>query len=310
MYLVRLLRRHNTAWSWTTRAANLAAHSTLSPANETSGGPAYDPSKSTSSTLVKGDAYTNSYGSGHTGSGVVYNDTVSIGNLKLKMAFEVATSNNGQNNAASDFSGDFGMAFAAGGMSSQGPTPVLTFLKAAQAKLDGYLFTVDYNKTTQRGDVDFGFIDSTKYTGKIGYLPINANYYWGVNFTGYAIGTGALHDRIGTSVVDTGTASTHDPPDVVEAWCSQVTGSTYNTDAFTCRYPCSTILPNFVFGVNDHRAVIPAAYLKGLPVSSAGNCQSPSQGQDSNSMIFGQSFIQAQLMMFDHANGRVGFANK
>lgn len=273
-------------------------------------GPSYDPSESSTSKLVPDDTYKNCYASGHCGSGVVYNDIVSVGNLQLKMNFEVSTDNNGVGSGSGDSDsqgGDFGMAYAAGGMGDTKSSP--TFLEAVEPKLGQYLFTVDYDRGAQAGTVNFGFIDQTAFTSKVGYLPINANYYWGVNFTGYAIGSGALQDLTWTSVVDTGTAGTHVPPAVVRAYCAQVTGATYNADAMTCQIPCSATPPNFVFGANDHRVVIPGKYLLPAGSSGSGKCTSTLLGKD-GSVIFGQSFIQAQFLIFDHENARVGFANK
>jgi hypothetical protein len=287
-----------------TGASSLAARSTLIAPN----GPAYNPNDSSTATLVPGETYTNKYKSGHVGHGVVYNDTVSVGNLKLRMAFEVATSNNedGSPSSDSDQGGDFGMDFAAGGMSNK-PDPVPTFLEAAKSKLDQYLFTIDYDYAAQQGNVDFGFIDQSRYTGDIGYLPANGNGYWNVTFTGFAVGTGALQTHPWNTIIDSGTAGTHVPPYVVKAYCAQVDGGVYDSDALNCQYPCSGSLPRFVLGVGSHNAVIPGSYLKAA--SGSGTCVSKLGGA-TGMLVFGQSFIQAQFLVFDHGNKRVGFANK
>lgn len=81
------------------------------------------------------------------------------------------------------------------------------------------------------GTYDFGFIDTTKYTGSIAYTDVNSSPgYWTFTTSGYGVGSTFTPTHI-TGIADTGTTLTYLPTAVVTAYYGQVKGA-QNSAAF------------------------------------------------------------------------------
>lgn len=70
------------------------------------------------------------------------------------------------------------------------PKSQTTFFDTVKSQLDAPLFAVTL-KHNAPGSYDFGYIDNSKYTGKITYTDVdNSQGFWGFTADGYAIGNG------------------------------------------------------------------------------------------------------------------------
>ena len=85
------------------------------------------------------------------------------------------------------------------------PTPQSTFFDNAQSSLDSPLFAA-YLPNKADGAYDFGYTDTSKYTGEIEYTSVDdSNGFWEYPSTSYKVGS-TTHSMSGfTAISDTGT---------------------------------------------------------------------------------------------------------
>jgi len=140
------------------------------------------------------------------------------------------------------------------------PKPQKTFFTNVRPSLAEPLFTVDLNHD-KPGTYDFGFINSSKYTGDIKYLPVdNSQGFWGVTSTSYGIGDSSnMKEKSMNAIVDTGTTLLLVPKKVLKAYYKHVDGAKDSSDAGGYIFPCDTTLPDFLIGFGDYTAVIPGS---------------------------------------------------
>ena len=169
----------------------------------------YYPTKSSTASKLTGYSWTISYGDGSSSSGDVYTDTVTIGNLTVSsQAVEIATSVSSEFTSDSELSGLVGLAFSS--INTVSPKAQNTFFDNAMANLDLPVFTADLKHDTD-GSYNFGYIDSSAYTGDIYYVDLynaTSSYsgYWTFQSTGYAVGNGSTSTTT-TSTATSGTGS-------------------------------------------------------------------------------------------------------
>lgn len=111
-------------------------------------------------------------------SGKVYADKVTVaGVTATSQAVEAATSVSAQFSQDQDTDGLLGLAFST--INTVSPTPQKTFFDTVKSSLAKQLFAVNL-KYHAAGTYDFGFIDSTKYTGAITYVNVDSSQgFWG-----------------------------------------------------------------------------------------------------------------------------------
>jgi len=282
------------------------------PANEQNGHNIYNPAGSSTAAVANGETWSISYGDGSSASGNVYTDTVSVGGTVVTgQAVELAA------NISSSFAQDqsdglLGLAFSS--INTVTPDQQKTFFANAEAGLDAPLFAVDLKKGAP-GSYDFGFIDSSKYTGDITYTNVdNSQGFWGFTASGYTVGSGAAVSENIPAIADTGTSLLLVPDDVVSAYYAQVGGATNDQSAGGYTIPCDATLPDVSFNIGGYNAVVPGSYINYAPLQAGsstcfGGIQSNSGiGQS----IFGDVFLKAQFVVFsDAASGpQLGFAAK
>jgi len=180
------------------------------PASEQTGHSIYNPSGSTTAKLESGESWSISYGDGSGASGNIYADTVKIGAVTVtSQAVECATSVSTafQQDTLND--GLVGLAFDS--INTASPSKVQTFFGNAMANLASPLFTANLKKG-QPGNYNFGYIDSSEYTGAITYVPVNtANGFWEFTGNGYAVGNGGFVSSSADVIADTGTTLVYLP---------------------------------------------------------------------------------------------------
>ena len=290
----------------------------------------YDPKASKKAQEVKGGTWKISYGDQSAAQGVVYKDTVKVGNVAADgQAIELAKNVSDSFLTDNANAGLLGLGFSKGTNQGSGNTistngkadPQPTFFENVKSKLPLPLFTADL-KHLGPGSYDFGFIDKTKYTGDIKYFPADSSSaYWGITSQRYAVkGQKGVEKSIKT-IIDTGTTLLLMPQDVLDAYYKQVPKSRNDKNLGGYVYPCGTKLPDFEIGFgsapNEFTATIPSTYMdygnanSDDPKTCFGAMQVMSIG-DSLDAIYGDIFLKAVFTVFEAKDDkpRLGFAMK
>ncbi|CAE6429822.1 unnamed protein product [Rhizoctonia solani] len=192
----------------------------------------YNPSKSRTSKKLRGHTWEVRYGDGSSVSGVVYLDTIVIGDITVEnQAVEVAR----------ELSDDFLQAGCDGlvGLGfprlnqvqpNQQKTPMENMIE--QGVIKDPIFTVKLDKRDSRGFYTFGFIDETVHCSKFYWQKINKeNGWWEVPSAYIKIGD-EIYDRgsDNTAIIDTGTTLVLLDDETVEKLYSKVEGATYDEE--------------------------------------------------------------------------------
>lgn len=250
-----------------TGSSDLWVFSTNLPASVQAGHDVYDPKKSNTSVAIPGATWSITYADGTGARGNVYNDTVTVGGLKIpNQAVELASSLSDEFVSDTDRDGTFGLAFPNINTITPKQRTDFMFTAVQQKALQQNVFTADLKKG-KPGSYDFGFINSTKYTGSITYTNVDSSQgFWSFTFTGYGVGSNYTTTQM-TGVADTGTSIVFLPDAIVNAYWAKVPGASYDDNYGAFTFPCSATLPSFTIGVGSTKFVLPGTYLNYGPLS-------------------------------------------
>ncbi|KIW03892.1 hypothetical protein, variant 2 [Verruconis gallopava] len=198
-----------------TGSADLWVFSDKLPAREQG---QHDLYSTSSGKRLSGETWSITYGDGSGASGIVYADKVVIGGVTAtSQAVEAATSVSSQfvQDTAND--GLVGLAFSS--INTVRPNPATTFFDTVKSSLQTQLFAADLKKGAA-GYYDFGYIDTSKFTGDLVYADVDDSQgFWMFNADGYAIGGSQQNSQM-TGIADTGTTLLLIDSDVVDAYCT------------------------------------------------------------------------------------------
>ncbi|MCJ1224999.1 Type I transmembrane sorting receptor [Toensbergia leucococca] len=295
-----------------TGSSDLWVFSTELPAADQAGHSVYNPAKSTTSKLLSGETWSISYGDGSSASGNVYDDVVTVGATKVTaQAVEAAKKISSEFVDDVDSDGLLGLAFDS--LNTVSPNPQKTFFFNAESSLALPLFTANLKKGAP-GSYNFGYIDSSEYTGSITYVPvITSNGFWEFDGDGYAIGSGSFVSTTIDAIADTGTTLLLLPSTVVTAYYKKVSGSSNSATYGGYVFPCSATLPSITLGIGSYRAVVPGSYINYAPVTSGSStCYGGIQSDAGIGFaIYGDIFLKSQFVVFDATSSpQLGFAAK
>lgn len=282
------------------------------PANEQTGHSIYNPADSSTSAIADGETWSISYGDGSSASGNVYTDVVNVGGTSVT-GQDVELAETISSEFASDESdGLLGLAFSS--INTVTPNQAQTFFANAESGLDAPLFTANLKKG-EPGSYDFGYIDSTQYTGDITYTDVdNSQGFWGFTSSGYAVGSGDAVSESIPAIADTGTSLLLLPDDIVSAYYAQVSGSQNSNSDGGYIFDCTATLPDITLTIEGYGAVVPGSYINYAPVSDGSStCFGGIQSNTGvGQSIFGDIFLKSQFVVFsDAASGpQLGFAAK
>ncbi|KAJ5204359.1 uncharacterized protein N7498_005238 [Penicillium cinerascens] len=288
-----------------TGSADLWVFSSELPASEQAGHTLYTPSSSASQ--IPGATWSISYDDGSSASGNVFDDVVDVGGVTAtSQAVEAAetVSQEFLQNTASD--GLLGLAFSI--INTVRPTQQTTFFDTVKSQLDLPLFAVTL-KHNAPGTFDFGYLDSSKYTGSIAYTPVDSSQgFWTFTADSYTI-AGSTGSSI-TGFADTGTTLLLLDSDIVAEYYSQVPGAQMDSSAGGYVFDCSSTLPDFIVTISGYNAVVPGAFINYAPISQGGStCFGGIQANSGPGMsIFGDIFLKSQYVVFDSSGPQLGFA--
>ncbi|CAN8103895.1 unnamed protein product [Discula destructiva] len=263
----------------------------------------YTPSDSSTAKLVTGETWDISYGDGSSSSGVVYTDVVSIGGVTVtSQAVEAAETVSSSFTEEEVIDGLVGLGF-----SSLNTAGEKVFWYNADLDEDVFCANLNHNEA---GSYDFGFIDTTAFSGDLTYTPVTKlPGYWKFTSTGYGVGTDFVDESI-VGIADTGTTLLYLPAAIVEAYYSQVSGASNSLLLGGYVFPCSADLPDFTFGVEDTVITIPGDYMNyGTAIGS--KCFGGLQSSASIGInIFGDVALKAAYVVFNFDTPSLGWAQK
>lgn len=163
------------------------------------------------------------------------------------------------------------------------------------------------------GTYNFGFIDSSLYTGTLEFVDVDSKAgYWTFTASGYGVGSAAITTGNITGVADTGTSLLMLPTSVVQAYYAEVPGAQNVASAGGWTFSCSAALPDFQFVVGAVTITIPGKYINYAPTDNTGqSCFGGLQDRGPLGInIFGDVALKSAFVVFDGSTPSLGWANK
>ncbi|RBR19331.1 hypothetical protein FVER53590_08402 [Fusarium verticillioides] len=234
-----------------TGSADLWVYSNDSSPFQREDHPGYVPTSS--ATLLKGYNFTLKYAFGDTISGEVFTDTVKAGPVVAKkQAVEAALII--QPEVAYD--GIMGLAFST--INQVTPKKQKTFFETLLPTLKKKIFAANLRVDGKPATWDFGYIDTTKFKGKVSYTPVVSTKYWSMNVSSYSVGKSSFNSKkkVGEVIVDSGTYLIYLPEAVVNDYYSHIKGYKL-TEGGSRTYPCNATVPDFHLKIDSTTLTIP-----------------------------------------------------
>ncbi|XP_069098497.1 gastricsin-like [Pleurodeles waltl] len=296
-----------------TGSSNLWVPSTYCSSSACTNHPTFNPSQSSTYTS-NGQRFTMGYGGGNVASsitGLFGYDTVTVQGISItNQEFGLTITEPSSNFYYSKFDGIFGMAYP--GLSVGGATtPMQGMLQ--QNLMTEPVFSVYMG--SQSGEVIFGGIDNSLYTGQIYWAPLSAELYWQIALQDFSINgqaTGWCSQGC-QAIVDTGTTQLNIPEPYMSELLPHLGIQANSNGVYTVN--CNNIqsLPTLSFVINGITfPVPPSAYV----TQSNGYCTANLLSINLNAQngeplwILGDVFIRLYYSVFDFGNSRVGFATR
>lgn len=262
------------------------------------------------------------YGSGPI-SGILANETVQLGSATIpKVPFlEVESNGLGLAYLLGKFDGISGLGLR--GISAGGVTTLLERLADTGSLGDNHFFAVSLGDTSSGGDITFGQLDNTKYTGNISYVPLKKTGYWEVEMTsvqlgkpGHFVWLGPGFDDGYSVILDTGTSLLAGPKDEVALLAKELGGKSSLLNPSIYTVDCSSLnnLPSLYFQLPG----LPDIWLSPIDyvIQQQGQCllgltgmDLPHDGKGTKRWILGDVFLRQVYSVFDFGNSRIGLAN-
>ncbi|KAL8998464.1 MAG: hypothetical protein Q9169_002501 [Polycauliona sp. 2 TL-2023] len=266
---------------------------------------------SSSSTYKKnGSDFEIRYGSGSL-SGFVSQDTVKIGDLKIKhQDFAEATSEPGLAFAFGRFDGIMGLGYDTISVNKIVP-PIYNMID--QGMLDDPVFAFylgDTNKDGDDSEATFGGINTDHFTGKLTKIPLRRKAYWEVDLDSITYGD-ATADLEDTGVIlDTGTSLIALPSTLAELLNKEIGAKKGFNGQYTIDCEKRDELKDVTFTLTGHNFTIsPYDYI----LDVQGSCISSFFGMDIPApagplAILGDAFLRRWYSVYDLGTNSVGLA--
>jgi len=261
---------------------------------------------SASSTYKKnGTSFQIKYGSGSM-EGFVSRDHLRIGDLTIEdQLFAEALKEPGLAFAFGKFDGILGLGYHTISVNAI-PPPFYEMIN--QELIDEHVFSFRLGASEKDGgELVFGGIDSSAYTGSISYVPVRRKAYWEVELEKVGFGNEELELENTGAAIDTGTSLIVLPTDIAEMLNSQIGAKKSWNGQYTV--DCSTVpdLPNLDLYFDGK-----AYPLKGSDyvLEVQGTCISSFTPMDipGGLWIIGDVFLRRYYTVYDHNRHAVGFA--
>ncbi|OCT91838.1 gastricsin [Xenopus laevis] len=271
----------------------------------------FNPSQS-STYSSNGQRFTMGYGGGNVASsvtGLFGYDTVSIQGISItNQEFGLTITEPTSNFYYSPFDGILGLAYP--GLSVGGAQTVLQGM-VQESLLNPAMFSIYLG--SQSGEIIFGGVDSTLYTGQINWAPLSQELYWQIDLQEFSINgqpTGWCSQGC-QAIVDTGTTQLNIPQTYLTQLLPYLGIQNQNGGYYV---NCNNLqnLPTLSFTINGVSFPLsPSAYIiqeNGYCSANFLNLSLPAQnGQPL--WILGDVFLRQYYSVFDYGNNQIGFAS-
>ncbi|MCJ1287746.1 hypothetical protein MMC26_007098 [Xylographa opegraphella] len=287
-------------WVFNTQlsAAEIQKHST------------FDPKKSSTFKLLKGESYSISYGDGSMSAGVVGADTVNIGGATVtSQAVELPTAVSG--GFVSDFSSNGLLGLAMSSLNTVKPNQQMTFFDNIRGSLALPVFTANL-KHNATGFYEFGKIDTTQYTGSINYTPIDTSTgFWQFSSNRFSVGNGQVQQNTegNPAIADTGTSLLLVDDPVIQGYYSHVEGAQFDENQGGITFPCDAALPDLHLALGpSYMATLSGDLMRFATVGNNVCFGSMQWNQGGNVQILGDIMFKSQFVVFNNGDATIGFA--
>ncbi|CAG7924196.1 unnamed protein product [Penicillium olsonii] len=286
------------------------------PESERKNRTVFEPSKSKTYKDVKGSTFKIHYGDSSSASGGVGTDTVSIGGVEVEnQMIGIPTHVSETFTDDEDSNGLVGLGFSS--INTIDPGPQKTFFDNVVSTLDEPVFSVRL-LADGVGEYEFGTIDHSKYKGVLANVSVDSSKgFWQFGSAQYSVGGGTFNPikEVPEAIADTGTSLMLVSPDVAKEYYKQVDGAIYANNAGGYIYPCTAKLPSLAVAVGTaYSATVPGSLVNFSEVgtnTTTGEtvCFGGIQSNAGSSLaIYGDVFLKALFVVFDHRGPSLGFA--
>jgi len=289
--------------------------------------------KSSTFDLIAADVFNITYGDGTSDTGDYFTDVVRLGQVtidagRLTMGLATYTANGPQ--VANDGHGLLGVGYEIGesivqaaGAQSETPAIYDILVKLGVINRAAYSLYLNDDKSG-KGEVLFGAIDTTKYSGDLVSLPVQPMWDGVTNYTEFLVALTAISvtDDSGTrlltdstfaypALLDSGTVSQDLPAGVAD---EILKGFGAIQGALPCEYRNSNASLTYTFGGDGGPSInVPLSAL----IVDAGNatlpdgraeCQILVTSENGNGVILGDSFLRSAYVVYDLENNEIAIA--
>jgi hypothetical protein len=268
----------------------------------------YDSSKSLTY-VANGTTFDITYGSGPV-SGYQSVDVCTVAGLRIQsQMFAEVTDASGLGAAykAGKFDGILGLAFP---ILSVNKVPTVFENMVSQGLVEDSVFAFYLGKDDgEDGELMFGGVDSTKYTGSFNYVPLKAATYWEIVLDQVTVDGTTYITGGANAIVDSGTSLLTGPTTAVKEIARKLGAFPFIAGEYLigCNYDT---LPNLEFTINGNTYTLtPKEYL----IPDGDICLLAMMGLDvprpnGPLWILGDVFMRKYYTVFDYGNKQVGFA--
>ena len=244
-----------------------------------------------------------SYGTGEV-QGVVAEDTVKFANYSVRMGFGLASS------ASDDFNNypmDGILGLGRPSSDTLGTDTIMQVLDQ-QGTLPKNIVGVHLQRAsdgTNDGEITFGGVDSSRYSGKLSYTKVANTENWEIAASDAGVNGNGIGFTGKTAIIDSGTSYILMPESDAQAVHNLIPGSSQNGEIFVI--PCSTTASVY-FTFSGIQYTVPPKDFIGQTVGNG--CQSKIIGHQAfgpNEWILGDVFLKNVYTAFDFDNNQIGF---
>ncbi|KAF1314355.1 Aspartic protease, partial [Globisporangium splendens] len=265
----------------------------------------YDHIKS-STYVADGAKFAIQYGSGPV-SGMLSQDTVEIGSLTLAnqtFAEVNVTSGLGTLYSEGTFDGILGLGFDS---ISENDVPTPFGRLVSSGALDEPVFAFYLSKADGvDGELSFGGVDTTRYTGALTYVPVTQATYWTVQLDSIAVSTSRL-TAVKTAIVDSGTSFIIGPTAQVNQLVRLVGATSAGGGYYLLN--CNRSYPDITFTISGNTFTLKQSE---YTFKDGSTCLFAFSTMNENLWILGDVFMRKYYTVFDWGTStrapRVGFA--
>lgn len=272
--------------------------------------PRYDATKS-STYKPDGRKYSVQYGSGPV-EGVFASDTVKVGDVEVagQLFAEVSQVSFGPLNlafAAGKFDGLLGLGFNSISQ-YQIPTPFETMVSQKLVDEPVFAFYLQSDASAQ-GELVFGGIDNSHFTGDLVNVPLTSETYWQVSLDKMTYGSESVASSQ-KAIIDSGTSLLAGPKDVVDALAKKAGATLVAGKEWTIDCAKAATLPSLTVTLGGKDFVLEGS---DYVLNAGGTCLFAMMGIDvppphGPLWIMGDVFMKKYYCVFDYGNKQMRIA--